>query len=123
MINTDTTSDARLDGIGFSIRPSDAPAPEGFPAGSRSWDAVLTLGDAEMAVPFHTGPGIATRPTREEVVECLASDASLCQDVEELHAIGLSPDEVAAVLRQTAEFEAFLGPRFDDVVYGEPFTC
>lgn len=114
--------DSRLDGIGFTIRETDGPAPDGFAADSRSWEAVLTLGEETMAVPYYTGPGIATRPTREEVVDCLASDASLAQDVEELHAIGLSPDAVAAVLRQTAEFEAFLGLRFDDVVYGEPFT-
>lgn len=115
--------DPRLDGIAFQIRPSDAPVPEGFAPGSRSWEAVLTLGEETMTVPFHTGPGLTAVPNREEVIECLASDAALAQDVDELHAIGLSPDTIAAVLRQTAEFEAFLGSRFDDVVYGEPFTC
>lgn len=65
-------------GITAEVKPSNAPAPEGFAKGSTSWRVTLhnPVTGRRMTVPFHMGPANTEPPTAAEVLDVLVSEAT-----------------------------------------------
>jgi hypothetical protein len=63
--------------VRFAAEMTDAnPHMDSMPAGSVHWRCTLKVGRRSMVVYFSQGPAVCREPTAEDVLDCLASDAS-----------------------------------------------
>ena len=95
-------------------------APVGWAAnmpGARSYMVTLTLEDRTLTTPFSMGSAYTEAPPLEDVMDCLASDASLAADREELFEVCDSLANFDATIALAEELRVFLGDRFDSIVY------
>ena len=86
-------------------------------AAASHWRCTLRCGRRQMTVYFSQGPAISGEPTIEDVLDCLALDASGADSFEDWCAeYGYDTDSRKAehiyntVRKQTEELASFLGP-------------
>jgi|SRR5436190_14540955 hypothetical protein len=72
-----------------------------MPPGSRHWRCTLRCGRRRMVVYFSQGPAIEREPTVEDVLDCLASDASGCASTFEDWCADLGYDSDSRKAEQT----------------------
>lgn len=96
------------------------PNMEDWVEGVKHFTCIFTNANLEvMKVPFSQGPGLKHQPTAEDVLDCLASDASGVAEDETFEdwcgEFGYDADSrkayatFQAVLKQSDELETFLG--------------
>lgn len=79
-----------------------------WPTGTRKWYVTLIHEKRKMSVTFHKGPALTEAPELEEVLYCLASDASLVDE---------DPETYANAQDQTDRLKHFLGSDFEAFVH------
>jgi hypothetical protein len=104
-----------------------------MPTGSRHWSCTLRRNQGEpfgtLTIPFSQGPAIIEDPTAEDILDCLASDASGIESSAETFEdwcgeYGYDTDSrkaeaiFNACVEQTERLRAFLTPEeFEELLY------
>lgn len=97
------------------------------------WSVTLKTGSRNMVVEFYTGAGRPSAPETHEVVNCLASESSCCNEAatfeEWASSLGCDTDSRKAealyrkIVDQTELFQAFLGDDFDMLDLDDEDRC
>jgi hypothetical protein len=96
---------------------------DSMPPGSRHWRCTLRCGHRRMTVYFSQGPAIEREPTVEDVLDCLASDASCASTFEDWCAdLGYDSDSRKAeqtyrlIREQSEKLAGLLGPAYGELL-------